>query len=193
MILFFLIIGTLLAIIDILYKINTLKQNIIRRSVYIFLGIISVYFIDKTYLKFTFRSLIYGVLVGVFFLILHIIIAKGIKLKTKDIDKGLIYTSLLIYTLELPGEEFLYRGIIFISLMKIFNPILAILITSILFLGLHYKTWSDKKVWIGSLVLGLVCAINVYLANSIWTAIFIHNLNDFGFLTLINKRNIFIK
>ncbi|MTI65362.1 MAG: CPBP family intramembrane metalloprotease [Firmicutes bacterium] len=193
MVLFFLIIGTALAIIDIFYKINTLKQNIIRRLVFIFLGIVSVYFVDKTYLKLTFRSLIYGILVGVFFLLLHIIIAKGIKLKIKEIDKGLVYTSLLIYILELPGEEFLYRGIIFISLMKIFNPILAILITSILFLGLHFKTWSNKKIWIGSLVLGLVCATSVYLTNSIWTAIFIHNLNDFGFLTLINKRNIFIK
>ncbi len=33
--------------------------------------------------------------------------------------------------------------------------------------------------------------MSVYFTKSIWTAIIIHNLNDFGFLTLVNSRNIF--
>ncbi|WP_425449333.1 CPBP family intramembrane glutamic endopeptidase [Dethiothermospora halolimnae] len=122
---------------------------------------------------------------------LHILIAKGIKLKKKEINKGLIYTSLLIYLLELPSEEFVYRGIVFISLIKLFNPVVAIVLTSLLFLAIHIKTWDKKFVWIGSLVLALICATSVYLTKSIWTAIIIHNLNDFGFLTLVNSRNIF--
>ncbi|WP_425449418.1 CPBP family glutamic-type intramembrane protease [Dethiothermospora halolimnae] len=75
--------------------------------------------------------------------------------------------------------------------MKLFNPIVAILLTSLIFLAIHIKTWDEKFVWIGSLILSLVCAMSVYFTKSIWTAIIIHNLNDFGFLTLVNSRNIF--
>ena len=76
-------------------------------------------------------------------------------------------------------------------MFKIFNPIIAILISSVIFLSLHIKTWNNKFVWIGSFILGIICAVSVYFSHSIWTAIIIHNLNDFPFLTLVNKRNIF--
>lgn len=70
---------------------------------------------------------------------------------------------------------------------------LNITLNSLLFLLLHLKTWNSKFVWFGSLLLGVICACSVYLFHSIWSAIIIHNLNDFAFLTLINKRNIFSK
>nr|WP_278287317.1 CPBP family intramembrane glutamic endopeptidase [Caloranaerobacter ferrireducens] len=76
-------------------------------------------------------------------------------------------------------------------MLKLFNPIVAILLTSVLFFISHLRTWKIKFVLIGSLVLGLTYAISVYLTKSIWTAIMIHNLNVFGFLILVNKRNIF--
>ncbi|WP_427340754.1 CPBP family intramembrane glutamic endopeptidase [Caloranaerobacter sp. DY30410] len=187
----FLIIGLALTLIDIFLKIRTLKENIFKRIFFIVFGLATLYFVDKTFLYISTRAIFCGLIIGIVFMGIHILVAKGVKLKKENVNKGLIYTSLLIYGLELPAEEFLYRGIILIPLLELFQPIVAISLTSVLFLGLHLKTWNNKFVWIGSLVLGLICAISVYLTKSIWTAIIIHNLNDFGFMTLVNKRNIF--
>ncbi|KPU26306.1 hypothetical protein TR13x_10715 [Caloranaerobacter sp. TR13] len=187
----FLIIGLALTLIDIFLKIRTLKENIFKRIFFIVFGLATLYFVDKTFLYISTRAIFCGLIIGIVFMGIHILVAKGVKLKKENVNKGLIYTSLLIYGLELPAEEFLYRGIILIPLLKLFQPIVAISLTSVLFLGLHLKTWNNKFVWIGSLVLGVICAISVYLTKSIWAAIIIHNLNDFGFMTLVNKKNIF--
>ena len=187
----YLLIGLGLVLMDIFLKIKTLKENILKRTLLILIGTISLYFLNKSYLNVSIKTIFYGLIIGIIFMLLHILIANGIKLNKKEINKGLVYTSLLIYLLELPSEEFVYRGVIFISLIKLFNPIVAILLTSLIFLAIHIKTWDEKFVWIGSLILALVCAMSVYFTKSIWTAIIIHNLNDFGFLTLVNSRNIF--
>lgn len=187
----FLVAGLALTTIDIFWKIRSLKDNILKRTIIIVFGIVTLYFVDKLFLHIYPSAILYGLIIGIIFMGIHILLAKGVKLKKDEINKGLFYTSILIYGLELPAEEFLYRGIIFIPLLKLFHPIVAITLTSILFLILHFKTWNNKFVWIGSLVLGVVCAISIYYTKSIWTAIIIHNLNDFGFLTLVNKRNIF--
>ncbi|KGG79821.1 hypothetical protein Y919_09740 [Caloranaerobacter azorensis H53214] len=187
----FLIIGLALILVDIFLKIKTLRENIFKRVFFIMFGLITLYFVDRTFLHISTGAIFYGLIIGIVFMVIHILVAKGVKLKKENVNKGLIYTSLLIYFLELPAEEFLYRGVIFIPILKLFNPIAAILLTSVLFFISHLRTWKSKFVLIGSLVLGLTCAISVYLTKSIWAAIMIHNLNDFGFLTLVNKRNIF--
>jgi membrane protease YdiL (CAAX protease family) len=187
----FLGIGLGLAIVDILWQIKSLKDNIFKRIFIIAIGIVVLYFTEERFLYISSQSIYYGLVIGIGFIVIHILIAKEIKLKKEEVNKGLIYTSLLMYVLELPAEELLYRGIIFVSLLNLFHPIVAILLTSALFLALHIKTWNNRFVWIGSLILGLICAISVYFTKSIWTSIIIHILNDFGFMTLINRRNIF--
>lgn len=161
----FLGIGLVLSIIDILWEIKLLKVNIFKRMLFIVAGIIALYFVEKRFLHISLESFLYGLIIGICFMVIHILIAKGIKLKKEEVNRGLIYTSLLMYILELPAEEFLYRGIIFVSLLNLTHPIGAILLTSVLFLGLHIKTWSNKFVWIGSLILGLICAISVYFTK----------------------------
>lgn len=189
----FLITGLILVVIDIFWDIRTLKENVLKRIIFIIFGIATLYYIDKVFLHISTTIIFYSLIIGITFMGIHILLAKGVKLRKEEVNKGLLCTSLLIYGLELPAEEFLYRGIILIPLLKLFNPIIAITLTSILFLILHLKTWYNKFVWIGSLILGLICAISIFYTKSIWTAIIIHNLNDFGFLTLVNKRNIFKK
>lgn len=187
----FLLTGLALVAIDVFWDIRSLKVNILKRTISIVLGIITVYFVDKTFLYIYPSTIFYGLIIGIIFMGIHILLAKGVKLKRNEINKGLIYTSILIYGLELPAEELLYRGIIFIPWLKFFSPIVVIILTSILFIIPHFKTWNNRFVWVGSFVLGVVCAISTYYTKSIWPAIIIHNLNDFGFLTLVNKRNIF--
>lgn len=183
--------GLILAFIDIYWEISSLKQNIFKRICFITAGIYALWLVDKTYLHISSWPALYGLVVGTGFMCIHLFMAKGAKLRKGEVSKGLIYTSLLMYLLELPAEEFLYRGAIFVPLLKLVHPLAAILLTSAIFLWLHVKSWNNRFVWIGSFVLGLVCAASVYFTKSIWAAILIHNLNNFGFMTLVNKRNIF--
>ena len=183
--------GLVLAFIDIYWEIRSLKQNIFKRICFATAGICGLWLVDKTYLCISSRSAFYGLAVGTGFMCIHLLMAKGAKLRKDEVSKGLIYTSVLMYVLELPAEEFLYRGVIFVPLLKLIHPLEAILLTSAIFLWLHVKSWNSRFVWIGSFVLGLVCATSVYFTKSIWTAILIHSLNNFGFMTLVNKRNIF--
>ena len=186
----FLILGIVLAGLT-MKEPNSIKENIALKSLGIVGGLGSIYYVNPSYLKLNAQAIILGLAIGSIFLMLHLVIGKGIKLKRNDINKGLIKTCLLIYIIELPAEEFIYRGMLFITLLNIMNPLVAIIITSLFFLVLHIKTWKNKFVWFGSLILALVCSTLVYSIKSIWVAIIIHNLNDFGFLTLVNRRNIF--
>ena len=187
-----LIIGLIIAIIDMYIVPKSLKWNLVKRVICIITGLGAILILDRTYLYFNAWTLIIGLIIGSIFLIIHIIISKGVNLKRSDINSGLVKTCVLIYLFELPAEEFLYRGIIFIALLKLFDPFVAIIASSTIFLILHLKSWSDSFIWIGSFVLGLVCAISMFVTKSIWTAIIIHNLNNFGFLTLVRKKNIYV-
>lgn len=170
---------------------KTLSMNILKRSVCILYGIWAIMMIDITYLEIDIIGFFVSLGIGLIFTIIHVIIARGIKLRKEDVNHGLVKTSLLIYFLELPAEEFLYRGVIFLSLLQLSNPIIAIIGSSVVFLILHLKTWKDSFVWVGSFVLAIICCLVMIYTNSIWSAVIVHNLNDFGFLTLVNKRNIF--
>lgn len=189
---FFLILGLFLTLFDIFSLAKTLKSNIIKRLIFLFLGLACIYEIKPSYLLLTYNGVIGSLIIGAIFIITHLAISKGVKLKFSDINYSLIKTCILIYFIELPAEELLYRGILLVPLLKIINPIGAVILSSILFSILHIKTWKNKLIWIASFLLGIICAFSVYKFKSIWAAIIIHNLNDFAYITLINKRNIFI-
>lgn len=188
---FFLIIGLTLTLWDIFFIAKTLQGNIIKRFVFILSGVTIIKVIYPSYMLITYKETLISLIIGLVFLTTHLLIAKGIKLRFSDINVGIIKTCILIYFIELPAEELLYRGILLIPLINMTNPVIAIFISSMLFGTLHIKTWNNKFVWIGSFLLAMTCAISVVILKSIWTAIIIHNLNDFGYLTLVNKRDIF--
>ena len=149
---FCLVLGMFLAGYDVLYLAKTLKSNITKRILFIVAGIICISLVDTSYLIFTKKAAVIGGSIGLIFVVIHLFISKGIKIKTEDINLGLINTCFLIYFIELPAEEFLYRGILLIAMLKILHPILAIIISSAIFLSLHLRTWNSKFVWIGSFV-----------------------------------------
>lgn len=191
MIYFVLALGLGLAILDMSYYPKSIKENILRKCAFIILGIIVVYLLDKSYLQINYYSSAIGIAAGLVFMVMHIAIAKGIKLSSQSINIGLVKTSLLMYFIELPAEELLYRGVILISALQLFGPTLSIGLSSLVFLLLHVRTWNNRFVWFGSLFLAITCGVAVYVTKSIWTGILIHNLNDLGYMTLVNKRDIF--
>ena len=187
----FLVLGLSLAVYDMSFYAKSMLQNIARKTSFIIAGIALIYFMDRSYLSLNMNAVLFGSAIGILFLVLHLIISGGVKLKFAEVSRGLIKTSILMYVIELPAEEFLYRGIILVSAIVIFNPVISITLSSLLFLLLHLKTWDNKFVWFGSLLLAVTCGVVTYITKSIWAAVIIHNLNDLGFMTLVNKRDVF--
>lgn len=183
--------GLTLATMDILRVAKTLKANILWRLLLIAVGVSAVWSIDPRFLRISREAVLIGLAVGLSLMTIHIILARGVRLKRADINKGLILTSLLIYGLELPAEESLYRGMVLIPMLMLLHPVLAIVLSAIVFVALHVSTWTNKFVWIGSFILALACAWCVYATGSIWSAVVIHTCNNLAYMTLVNRRNIF--
>jgi len=132
-----------------------------------------------------------GVLLGLSCLVFHVAVAGGIRLRRSDLNAGMAKTVALIYLLDIPAEESLYRGLLFVSSLFLWGLWPAILLSSCLFLGLHLATWRRPGVWAGSAVLSVLCCVAVAWTGSLWTAVLVHTLNNLGFMTLVGRRNVF--
>lgn len=172
---------------------GTLRNNILRRFLFLLYGFFVGFKVNKSFLSLSANGLILAIVLGSGFLLVHLLISGGIKLRKEDLDSGLLKTSLLLYFLELPAEEFLYRLAILLPAQGLFGPFWAVLISTLFFVFLHIKTWGDKWIWAGSTVLGLSCGLVALYTNSVWAAVIVHNLNNFSYLTLVGKRNLFPK
>lgn len=147
--------------------------------------------LDKNFLRLSGIGFLAANLLGLGFLTIHLLMSGGVKLQKEHVGPGLLKTCLLLYLLELPSEEFLYRLIILLPARELFGPWWAIFISTLMFLVLHIRTWGRKSIWIGSAILGLGCGIIAILTNSVFAAVIVHNLNNFAYLTLIGKRDLF--
>ncbi|HHY09331.1 MAG TPA: CPBP family intramembrane metalloprotease [Firmicutes bacterium] len=170
---------------------KALRTNIIRRLFFILVGVLVALVLDRTFLRLSGIGFLWSTLLGLSYLITHLVAGGGSKLRRADIDAGLPKTILLLYLVELPGEEFLYRLTILLPARELFGSCWAIFISTLMFSMLHLKTWNKRSVWIGSTILGLSCGIIALLTNSILAAVIVHNLNNFALFTLIGKRNVF--
>lgn len=98
-------------------------------------------------------------------------------------DKRLALIT-LCYLLIGFGEEIIYRGMLCTTFLKCFNNrVVAIILSSFIFAGLHLKNIIGKSIdyyFINTFVLtlcGIVFAV-IYLNTNIWVAIFYHALYD---------------
>ena len=85
--------------------------------------------------------------------------------------------------------EFFFRGVIFFSLLQFFDLYLSILITTILYVGIH--SFDSKAEILGAIPFGILLCFLSYATNSIWIAFIIHmtlsgvyEFNMFKHLTL---------
>jgi membrane protease YdiL (CAAX protease family) len=185
-------VGLVLAAVDYWpYSSGTLRRTIAKRVLIIACGILALRSFAPAYLGLDWASVGVGVLLGGCCLAFHVALAGAVKLQRSDLDTGMCRTIALIYLLELPAEEFLYRGLIFLSGLELWGLWPATVVSTVLFVGLHLHTWRDRAVWVGSAFLSVACALAVTGTGSLWTAVIIHDLNGFGFLTLVRRRNIF--
>lgn len=169
----------------------SLRGNVIKRLLSIAFGVPMLLYLAPTYLGIGAWSVAIGLLTGLGCLAAQVVVGRGIRLRRSDFTSSMAMTMALIYLLELPAEEFLYRGLLLLGCLKLWGPWPAVIVSSGLFLGMHVRTWRNPYVWAGSAVLSVICSLAVIFTGSLWTAVFVHDLNDFGFLTLVGRRDVF--
>ena len=68
--------------------------------------------------------------------------------------------------------EFFFRGLIFFSLLQLFNLWIAVLITAVLYVVIH--GFDTRNEIIGAIPFGIALCLFSYYSNSIWIAFVIH-------------------
>ncbi|GEM_PF-3128803 len=136
-------------------------------------------------------ALLTGVLVGIACLIFHIVYNRGIKLKKRDFSKSFVLSQIFILFLQIPSEEFLYRGVFFSIINGMWGTGAAMVISVALSSMIYIATWRRPLYWTGATLVSFFCALGIYYTGSIWTAVLIHILNDIGYVTLNERKNIF--
>ncbi|MBT1155530.1 CPBP family intramembrane metalloprotease [Aminobacter anthyllidis] len=85
-------------------------------------------------------------------------------------------------------EELVFRGVIQTRLAERWGPALAIGVTSVAFLVIHFPGWvllaamPDATTMASVFLIGLVCGWLRHRTGSLWPAIAAHAANNFGAL-----------
>jgi membrane protease YdiL (CAAX protease family) len=136
-------------------------------------------------------GLVTGGAVGIACLAFQIVWNRGIQLTIHSITRSFVASQLLILLYQVPAEEVFYRGVFFTILTTIWGPFTALVISTALSTMVVVVSTRKRIIWFGSALIGLLCGLGFYWSQSIWAPILIHVLNDVGFVTLNERRDLF--
>jgi len=132
-----------------------------------------------------------GLGVGVACFAFQIVWNKGVQLRAAALTRSFIASQLLILFFHIPAEEMFYRGVFFTLLSAIWGPFTALVISAALSTMIAVVSSRKPIKWLGSGLVGVLCGLGYYWSQSIWAPVLIHILNDCGFDTLNEQRNLF--
>jgi membrane protease YdiL (CAAX protease family) len=136
-------------------------------------------------------ALITGAGVGVACLAFQLLYNKGVRAAGKKFTRRLFLSQLMILLFFLPAEELFYRGLIFTRLAAVWGPFTALLISTALSTMVTIVSTRKPLYWTGSALMGLLCGLGCYFTQSVWAPLLTHILNDLGFETLQEPRDVF--
>jgi membrane protease YdiL (CAAX protease family) len=136
-------------------------------------------------------GLITGTCVGIACFGFQLLWNRGVRLRRGSITKSFIASQLLILLFQVPTEEIFYRGVFFTLLATIWGPFTALLISAALSTMITVVSSRRQILWLGSGLMGLLCGLGFYWSQCIWAPVLLHVLNDFGFVTFKEQRNLF--
>lgn len=93
---------------------------------------------------------------------------------------GYVVTALLFAVVPAIVEEFVYRGVIYNGLQKSYSPIVAIILSSLVFSLMHFNIYQTIYQFIMGVILGTIC----YYTGSILYSIIFHLVNNLLVVTL---------
>ncbi|HYW82901.1 MAG TPA: CPBP family intramembrane glutamic endopeptidase, partial [Spirochaetia bacterium] len=136
-------------------------------------------------------GLVTGLGVGVACFAFQIVWNEGVRLRAAALTRSFIASQLLILFFHIPAEEMFYRGVFFTLLSAIWGPFTALVISTALSTMIAVVSSRKPIKWLGSGLVGVLCGLGYYWSQSIWAPVLIHILNDCGFDTLNEQRNLF--
>jgi membrane protease YdiL (CAAX protease family) len=169
---------------------NLLIDSIVRVAQLAF-GLIILVFLNPSVLVLSANGLMIGGGVGIACFLFQLLWSRGVQLRRTNITKSFVGSQLLILLFHVPTEEIFYRGVFFTLLATIWGPFTAIVISGALSTMLAIVSSRKQILWLGAGLLGLLCCLGYYWSQCIWAPVLIHVLNNIGFDTLNERRNLF--
>ncbi len=136
-------------------------------------------------------GLLAGAGVGAACMLFHIFWNRGSLLKVRTIDRSFLASQAVLLLFHAPTEELFYRGVFFTILDSIWGPLTALVISTALSAMIAVVSSRRQGLWRESAFVGLLCCLGYYWTQCVWAAVLIRMLNDLGFVTLTEQRNIF--
>jgi membrane protease YdiL (CAAX protease family) len=183
--------GLLIHMFALPYSFKNLVFDSIVRLVQIAFGIAILATLQPEALQPTPAGLIAGGGVGAAFLLFQIVWNRGMFKNRFTVTGRFIASQLVILFFQVPGEEIFYRGVFFTVLASIWGPFTALVISTALSTMIAVVSSRKQVIWLGAGLLGILCCLGFYWSQSIWAPVLIHVFNDFGYVTLGEKRDIF--
>ena len=136
-------------------------------------------------------ALLTGAGVGVACLLFHIFWNWGSLLKRENLTRRFVLSQAVLLLFHAPSEELFYKGVFFSVLLPIWGAFTAVVITTALSAMVVVVSSRRTGRWVESAFVGALCCLGFYWSQSLWTPVLTRVLNDVGYVTLTEQKNIF--
>ncbi len=173
------------------YSFKNLLLDTVVRVVQVAYAISILVMAQPTWLRPTGLGLLTGAGVGVACLLFHVFWNWGSLLRKEKITRRFLASQALLLAFHAPSEELFYKGVFFTVLAGIWGPFTAVIATTALSAMVVVVSSRRTGLWLESAFVGALACLGYYWAQCIWTPVLIRSLNDVGFVTLTEQRNLF--
>jgi membrane protease YdiL (CAAX protease family) len=136
-------------------------------------------------------GLLTGAGVGIACMLFHIFWNWGSLLRRGKVTRRFLASQALLLLFHAPSEELFYKGVFFTVLAAIWGPFTAVVITTALSAMVVVVSSRRTGLWLESAFVGALGCLGYYWSQCIWTPVLLRSLNDVGFVTLTEQRNLF--
>jgi len=136
-------------------------------------------------------ALLTGAGVGVACLLFHIFWNWGSLLKRENLTRRFVLSQAVLLLFHAPSEELFYKGVFFSVLLPIWGAFTAVVITTALSAMVVVVSSRRTGRWVESAFVGALCCLGFYWSQSLWTPVLTRVLNDVGYVTLTEQKNLF--
>ncbi|HUJ73289.1 MAG TPA: CPBP family glutamic-type intramembrane protease [bacterium] len=136
-------------------------------------------------------ALLMGAGVGAACLLFHVVWNWGSLLKREKITRRFALSQAILLLFHAPSEELFYKGVFFAVLLPIWGAFTAVVITTALSVMVVVVSSRRTDRWVESAFVGALCCLGFYWSQCIWTPVLMRVLNDVGYVTLTEQRDIF--
>jgi membrane protease YdiL (CAAX protease family) len=173
------------------YSFKNLLLDSIVRVLQIAFGVTILVMVQRPALNPTGVALLTGVGVGLACMLFHIFWNWGSLLRREKVTRRFLASQALLLLFHAPSEELFYKGVFFTVLVAIWGPFTAVVITTALSAMVVVVSSRRTGLWLESAFVGALGCLGYYWSQCIWTPVLIRSLNDVGFVTLTEQRNLF--